>query len=78
MAKRNRKVKVNWEYVVYLLRKGISKVGWVSAGAYLVPLLQDGAIHFYTVGGLILALGVGILATLGNERPSPSKHNEGE
>lgn len=77
MAKRNRKVKVNWEYVVYLLRKGISKVGWVSAGAYLVPLLQDGAIHFYTVGGLILALGVGILATLGNERPSPSKH-EGE
>ena len=75
MAKRNRKVKVNWDYVIYLLRKGISKVGWVAAGAYLVPLLQDREFHFYTVGGLILALAVGILATLGNERPS---HDEGE
>lgn len=77
MAKRNRKVKVNWEYVIYILRKGISKVGWVSAGLYLYPLIEDKAFCFWTVGGLILAIAVGILGTLGNERPSPSKH-EGE
>lgn len=69
MAKRNRKLKVNWNYVIYLVRKGISKIGWVSVGAYLVPILQDKLINPLTIGGLALAFAVAILATLDNEKP---------
>lgn len=60
--------KINWDYITYLIRKGISKMGWVSVGIYLTAMIEF-AVDKWTVSGLILALAVALLATWDNEKP---------
>ena len=62
------KRKINWNYVVYLIRKGISKVGWMGVGAYLVAMLEY-AVDKWTISGLVLAFALAILANVDNEKP---------
>lgn len=64
-----RKFKINWNYITYLIRKGISNMGWVSVGVYLTAMIEF-AVDKWTVGGLILALTVAILASIDNEKPT--------
>lgn len=64
-----RKFKINWDYITYLIRKGISKIGWVSVGIYLTAMIEF-AVDKWTVSGLILALAVALLATWDNEKPT--------
>ena len=63
------KVKINWNYISYLVRKLISKFGYICAGAYIACMIEF-AVDKWTVSGLILALAVGILANLDNEKPT--------
>ena len=63
------KVKINWNYIGYLVRKLISKFGYISAGIYLAAMIEF-AVDKWTVSGLILALAVGILANLDNDKPT--------
>ena len=63
-----RKFKINWKYIMYLVRKGISKFGYMCAGAYIACMIEF-AVDKWTVSGLVLSLAVGILATLDNENP---------
>lgn len=63
------KVKINWNYIIYLVRKLISKFGYISAGVYIACMIEF-AVDKWTVSGLILALAVGILANLDNEKPT--------
>ena len=61
-----KKVKINWNYLGYLLRKGISKFGYICCGIYIA----SGIYYGFTpciVGGVVLALAVGVLATIGNK-----------
>ena len=61
------KVKINWNYIGYLVRKGISNMGWVCVGVYLTAMIEF-AVDKWTVGGLILALTLAILASLDNKK----------
>ena len=63
-----KKIKINWDYITYLIRKGISKIGWVCVGIYLTAMIEF-AVDKWTVSGLILALAVALLATWDNENP---------
>lgn len=63
-----RRRRIKWDYIIYLARKGISKVGWISVGAYLVAMYQY-AINKWTVSGFVLALALGILANYKNNKP---------
>ena len=63
-----KKIKINWNYVSYLVRKLISKIGWVACGMYLTAMIEF-AVDKWTVSGLVLSLAVAILATWDNENP---------
>ena len=63
------KVKINWNYIGYLVRKLISKFGWICCGCYLTCMIEF-AVDKWTVSGLILALAVAILANIDNEKPT--------
>ena len=62
-----RKFKINWNYITYLIRKLISKFGYMCAGAYITCMIEF-AVDKWTVSGLILSLAVAILASLDNNK----------
>ena len=64
-----KKIRINWSVVVYLLRKAISKFGYISTGAFIVALVEYGAC-WETIIGLSLGLALGIVATIDNEDPT--------
>lgn len=64
-----KKIRINWAVVVYLLRKAISKFGYISAGAFIVGLAEYGAC-WETIIGLVLGLALGVVATIDNEDPT--------
>ncbi len=63
------KVKINWNYIGYLVRKLISKFGYVCAGVYIAAIIEI-AVNKWTVSGLVLSLAVAILASIDNEKPT--------
>lgn len=64
-----KKIRVNWKMVEYLIRKAISKFGYINVGVFTFAWIEYGTC-WETVLGLVLALGVGVLATLDLEDPS--------
>jgi hypothetical protein len=64
-----KKFRVNWKVVEYVIRKGISKFGYVTAGMFILAMVEY-AVCWETVVGLILGLALGVCATLDLEDPS--------
>lgn len=64
--KNRKRVTINWNYVEYLVRKGISTFGYVCCGIYICAMVEI-VCDMWTIGGAVLGLAVGMLANLGNE-----------
>jgi hypothetical protein len=67
-----KKFKINWNYIVYLVRKLISKFGYVCFGAFGAVGIEYGFDKILMVG-MGLALLVGVLATYDNKKPVKSE-----
>ena len=64
-----KKIRINWNVVVYLARKLISKFGYVSGGAFLALITEYGA-NGTLIFGATLGFLLGIVATIDNEDPT--------
>lgn len=64
--------KINWNYIVYLVRKAISKFGYICLGAFTAVGIECGFAPCILLG-MALALLVGVLGTFDNHKPSKNK-----
>lgn len=64
--KNKKKVSINWAYVEYLICKGLSRLGYICCGMYICAMVEFGC-DFWSVGGILLGLALGICANIGNK-----------
>ena len=67
--------KINWGYILYLVRKLISKIGYVAFGCFFTVGLEiSGFNDKYILGGMAISLLLGIITTIDN--PDPTEKNK--